>query len=77
MHRPLSRSVRRRYALRGLPVPEAPRPIQIELRDATGIFQSFLIMPGMAHLVTLSGYRTGFGRIERIEVPITVHARVV
>lgn len=77
--RPLSRSVRHRFALRGLPVPEVPTAVhvQIELRDVKGVMQSFLILPGQHHMITLEGYRDAFGRMERVVLPVTVVARVV
>lgn len=79
----LSRSLRRRHARRlGVAVrmvgPHLNTPqVTIELRDAAGIRQSFLILPGQEVAVGLNGYIDSHGGFKRIMLPVTVSARVV
>lgn len=73
----VSRSVRHRYALRGVPVPSAAVRVHVELRDVRGVSQSFLILPGRSYEVRLEGYRDAYGRMERIILPITINANTV
>lgn len=77
--RPLSRSVRRRYALRGLPVPDSSTGVQvhIELREASGISQSFLILPNEQTSAVLSGLVDKAGGFQRIMVPVNIRATIV
>jgi len=78
-----TRSLRRRTARRrGVAVrtigPRLNTPeVTIELRDAKGIRQSFLILPGQEVAVGLNGYIDGNGGLKRIMLPVIVSARVI
>lgn len=71
-----SRSVRHRLGRRWASAP-AVGAVVVELRDfATGISQSFLIMPGSEHRVELTGMIQGASMPRVIRVPLTVKAHV-
>ena len=60
-------------------MPDRPTAVQvhIELRDADGIWQSFLILPGQERLMTLVGFVDNANGWQRITLPVNVRARVV
>lgn len=79
MRRALSRSVRHRYALRGLPVPEIPTVVQVHLtlREANGVSASFLILPGEETSAVLTGFVDKAGGFERVMLPVNIRATII
>lgn len=68
---------RRRVPVRVVPTRDPSLKVSIRLRDAKGIRQSFLILPGHQQAVVLNGYVDGHGGFRRIELPVIVSATIV